>query len=82
LGNGRSSRLSLCGIPRQIDSLDRQLDWLDLLATSKRKFKSFTMDATFMGNTSESTWKAALLSNFSEITTNPLILINLHFLFL
>mgnify|MGYP006052771369 FL=1 len=46
-------------------------DWLDTLANSKRKFKSFTLEGTFMGNTSESTWKAALLANFTEIATNP-----------
>ena len=46
-------------------------DWLDTLANSKKKFKSFTMEAPFMGSTSESTWKADLLADYDQITTNP-----------
>lgn len=48
-------------------------DWLDGLATTQRKYKAAYLEAPYMGSTSQSTWVAGILANYTPVDTNPLI---------
>jgi hypothetical protein len=48
-------------------------DWLDGLATTQRKYKAAYLEAPYMGSTSQSTWVANILANYTPVDTNPLI---------